>query len=449
MAVFKFGNVEKEFFTFDDIERSVGFKGNYVFYRAGFDCLDKKTGKIEDPTRIKVLIPSLERLVKSGAKVVIYSHNGRPDGEVVETLRMAPIREKLKEFGIKNKNIQLDYCVGAELKEEIMAMEDGEVILVENIRFSPLSVSENSKDIKKFAKELVFGGGLFKIYVNAAWPVSHRESADMTGVVKYIDYACADPQVIDEFTKVMNIIANPRRPYVAIIGGEKADKTDEVPEIIKSVDKLIAAGVFANSILYNKEIIPKPERDEKGKAIKGSMLDDSAKTQDMISMLRKNYEDKIVLPIDVIAADSIKNPTKHSAYYLENAPKEKIVPKDYAIVGIGPETIENYKKILREAGTVAWAGPFDVYENLEFRKGTEQLGYFLADGTNANVLICGGDTGDAAHKLGFAEKLEKIAKLLIRKIHISTGGGVNLPLLGRKSLPAIDALEKNYRKHQK
>lgn len=404
--------------TFDDIRKLVGFKGQYVFYRAGFDCLDEKTGEIKDPTRIDVLIPSLRKLSSEGARVVIYAHNGRPKG-LVETLKMNAIARYLKSEGVFVK--KLDNCFGPDVEREIRAMKPGDITLTENIRLcgSPT------------ANDLLFGGGLFKIYVNGSWPTCQNKDPEMVDVVDGIEYACADPQVILEYGKAMEIIRDPRTPYVVIIGGLKPDKTKFVLEIIKRADFLIPAGTFTNSIAITQ-----------GVRIYESVYDKSEETQRMITELFREYHNKLVYPpIDVIATDNLKKPTKWGLYKLER------VPAGFTIVGIGPESIAKYKGVIAGAGTVAWAGPFDVYENPDFRAGTEEIGYFLATGTKANVLICGGDTGDAAHEIGFSDALEEVGGT--RKVHISTGGGVNLPLLAGKPLPAIEALERNYEKHRR
>jgi len=415
---------ELGFFSIDDIAKKVDLKGQYIFYRAGFDCLDEETGEIKDPTRVNVLVPSIKKLSDAGAKVVIYSHNGRPNGEIVNTLKMDPIGEELNKEGIHTK--KLDDCVGAEVTKKVKAMKNGDVILMENIRFHQLSTSKKQADIETLAKELTLEEGLFNIYVNGAWPVSHRESADMTGAVRLIKYACADPQVILEYKKAINIITKPRRPYAVIIGGKKADKTKYVKEILGRADILIPTGAFANSVEYNRVI-----------NIQGSLFDKSQETQDMIDEMFESHSKKIIRPIDVIATDNIKEPTKFDTYDIDS------VPKGFAIVGVGPKSIGHYKGVLGNVGAVAWAGPLDVYENPDFRAGTEQIGYFLANDTKADVMICGGDTGDAANELGFAKKLLAAASDK-RKIHISTGGGVNLPLLVGEELPGIKVLKENY-----
>jgi phosphoglycerate kinase len=385
----------------------VAVKGKKVLVRVDFNVpLDKANpGVITDDTRIRAAVPTIEYLVKQGARVVLMSHLGRPKG-VEEKSRLTPAAVRLGELLGKPVK-KLDDCIGEAVEAAVNAMQSGEVVLLENLRF----YAEEEKNDPEFAKKIA---GLGEVYVNDAFGTAHRAHASTEGVTHYISTAVAGYLMQKEIEIMGKALSNPERPFVAVLGGAKvSDKIGVIENLLSvvKVDELLIGGGMANTFFKAK-----------GYNIGDSLVEED-KVETAKELLARPDGAKIILPKDVVVADRFAADASFQTDLPDN------VGAGWRILDIGAETIKTFSGYLKSAKTVVWNGPMGVFEFDNFAKGTYAIADVLAtvDGT---TIIGGGDSVAAVEKAGVADKMT----------HISTGGGASLEFLEGKTLPGVAAL---------
>jgi len=386
--------------------KDMDFKGKKVLVRVDFN-VPLKDGVVGDKTRIKAALPTIEYLIKEEAKVLLISHLGRPGGEPKDDLRMDPVAKALA--NLLNKEVKkADDCIGEEVKKAADNLENGEVLVLENSRFH---AGEKAND-PEFAKELA---SLADLYVNDAFGAAHRAHATTVGVTEYLP-AAAGFLMQRELNALGEVMENPESPFVAIMGGAKvSDKIDVIKNLINKVDKLIVAGGIANTFLLAK-----------GYEVGDSLVE--ADKVELAKELMAEAEEKgveIVLPIDVVIADDFSNDANIQTVAADE------IPAGWQVLDCGgPQSLENYKEIIKTAKTVIWNGPLGVFEMEKFAHGTVELAKALAE-SDAHSVIGGGDSAAAINQAGVADKMS----------HISTGGGASLMFFEGKELPGVAALD--------
>ncbi len=383
-------------------------KGKRVLVRVDFNVpRDKKTGEITDDRRIKEALPTIKYLIDKGARVVLVSHLGRPSG-VTEELRLTKVGERLGEL-LGKKVLKLDDCIGEEVENAISSMKDGDVTLLENVRF----YKEEEENDENFAKKLA---ALADVYVNDAFGTAHRAHASTEGVARIIPGVCGF--LIQKELDVMGkALTDPKKPFVAIIGGAKvSSKISVIKNLAQKVDVLVIGGGMIYTFLRSQGI-------EIGKSLVEEKFLDQAKL--IWAELKAMQSLKLIYPVDDVVTTDLGS---------ADAPVKTVrsgqIPADMMGVDIGPETTKLIKDAVKDAGTVVWNGPLGVFENPKFAKGTIEVAKALAD-SKAITIIGGGDSAAAVEKAGVAGKIT----------HISTGGGASLEFLEGKSLPGIAILQ--------
>ena len=389
--------------TVKDIE----VKGKRALVRCDFN-VPLKDGVITDDIRIVSALPTIRYLMDGGAKVILMSHLGRPDGEPKKEFTLAPVAARLSElFNTEVKFISADTVVDDKVREAAAELGDGQVMLLENVRFR----KEETKNGADFAKELAQLGDFF---VNDAFGTAHRAHASTAGVADYLP-AVSGFLIEKEVEFLGNAVENPKRPFVAIMGGAKVgDKIPVIDNLLKKVDTLIIGGGMAYTFFKSQ-----------GLEIGTSILDKD-NVELAVELLKKAEAAgvKMLLPVDCVCGREFKNDTEYAVF-----DRDKI-PADMMGLDIGPETAELYRQAVAEAATVVWNGPMGVFEMPNFAKGTRAVAEALAE-SNAVTVIGGGDSAAAVEQFGLADKMT----------HISTGGGASLEFLEGKVLPGIAVIE--------
>ena len=384
--------------------RDVDVDGKRVLVRVDFNVPQDKSGQITDDTRIRASLPTIEYLRQHGARVILASHLGRPKGKVVESMRLDPVAERLSALlGIPVR--KLNAAIGPEVREAVLAMRPGDVLLLENLRFYP----EEEANDSTFARQLA---SLADLYVNDAFGTAHRAHASTEGVAHYLP-AVAGLLMEKELKFLGQAVTNPRRPFVAILGGAKvSDKIGVIENLLPKVDKLLIGGGMANTFFLAK-----------GYDVGDSLVEpDKA---DVARDLMARGGDKIVLPVDVVIADAF------SAEATSQVVPADRVPAKWRIMDIGPETVRRFSQALAGAHTVVWNGPMGVFEMEPFAAGTIALAHAVADLPDATTIVGGGDSVAAVEAAGVANRIT----------HISTGGGASLEFLEGKLLPGVAVLQ--------
>jgi phosphoglycerate kinase len=384
--------------------------GKKVIVRVDFN-VPLKNGAVENDKRLVESLPTIKYLVGKGAKVILMSHLGRPDGKVVDDLRMAPVGRRLGELLGKPVKVLSD-SIGPEVEAAVGAMAPGDVILLENLRFHP----EEEKNDPGFAKKLA---SLADVYVNDAFGTAHRAHASTAGITAFLGQCAAGYLMKKELDFLGSALTNPVRPFVAIIGGAKiSGKIDVVEALLPKVDKLLIGGGMANTFF-------KAEGLEVGKSLV------EADKLELAKALMKKTGDKMLLPVDAVVSDLLD--FKGGKVGSIETVDVKAVPADRLVLDIGPKTIEAYSAVIRGAKTVLWNGPMGVFEIDAMAAGTLAIGHALAEATEKNgaiTVVGGGDSASAIKK----------AKLSSKVTHVSTGGGASLEFLEGKELPGVVAL---------
>jgi 3-phosphoglycerate kinase len=383
--------------------KNFDFKSKRVLLRCDFNVPLSDQGNILDDFRIRKTIPTIDYLLKEKAKVILMSHLGDPGGEKVERLNLAPVQGVLEKY-LNLPVAKAPDCLGPEVEELIDRMKGGEVLLLENLRF----YREEEEGDEVFARKLAKLGD---IYINDAFGASHRSHASIVGVPRFLPSA-AGLLLEKEISVLSKIMENPARPFVALVGGAKIEsKISVIKAFLEKADHLLLGGKIANSVL----------------GVKGIWMNGKGLTQETIEMINEVplTSTKLHLPVDaLVALDSSGKP-----YVRESALAE--TKEHELLLDIGPETINIFSKIIREAETIVWAGPFGFFENPLFEKGTKEIAQAVTSNQKAFKVAGGGETLEFINRIGLAEKFN----------HVSTGGGAMLEFLSGKTLPGIAALK--------
>ncbi len=389
--------------TVDDII----VKGKRVLVRCDFN-VPIKDGKITDETRIIGALPTIKKLINDGAKVILCSHMGKPKGEPKPELSLAPVAKSLStHLGLDVVFAADDNVVGENAKAAVAAMNDGDVVLLENTRYR----AEETKNVDTFSEELA---SLADIFVNDAFGTAHRAHCSNVGVTKYIDTAVGGYLINKEIEYLGNAVNNPVRPLVAVLGGSKvSSKISVINNLLEKVDTLIIGGGMAYTFM-------KALGEEVGDSLLEADYLDYAK-----EMMAKAEEKgvKLLIPVDTVVAKAFDNDAESKTVGRGG------IEAGWQGLDIGEKTIELYKDALKDAKTVVWNGPMGVFEMPNFAKGTNAIALMLAD-LDATTIIGGGDSVAAVNQAGLGDKMS----------HISTGGGASLEFLEGKDLPGIVAL---------
>ena len=385
-------------------------KGQKVLVRCDFN-VPLKEGKITDENRLVAALPTIKKLVADGGKIILCSHLGKPKGEPKPELSLAPVAVRLSELlGQEVKFVASPVVVDDTVKAAVDAMNDGEIVLLENTRYR----AEETKNGEAFSKDLA---SLADVFVNDAFGTAHRAHCSNVGVTEFIDTCVVGYLMQKEIDFLGKAVETPVRPFVAILGGAKvADKLNVISNLLEKCDTLIIGGGMAYTFLKAK-----------GLEVGASLVDDT-KLDYCKEMIAKaeTLGKKLLLPVDTAIAKSFPNPidAEIPAEYVDC----DAIPADVLGLDIGPKTAEIYAEAAKTAKTVVWNGPMGVFENPVLAKGTIAVAKALAE-TDATTIIGGGDSAAAVNQLGFGDKMS----------HISTGGGASLEFLEGKELPGVAA----------
>ena len=383
--------------------------GKRALVRVDFNVPVDDQGNITDDTRIRAALPTIQDLTQKGAKVILTSHFGRPKG-VDEKLRLTPVAKRLSEL-LGQEVIKTDDCIGDDVAAKVAALDNGQVLLLENVRF----YKEEEKNDPEFAQKLAANADF---YVNDAFGTAHRAHASTEGVTEFLSPSVAGYLVEKELQYLQSAIEVPQRPLAAIIGGSKvSSKIGVIETLLEKCDKLIIGGgmIFtfykARGLSVGKSLV------EEDKLELAKSLEAKAKERGVA----------LLLPTDIVSADKFAPDANATTVSIEN------IPADGMGLDIGPDSVKVFQAALADCKTVIWNGPMGVFEFDKFAAGTEAIAHTLADigKTGATTIIGGGDSVAAVEKVGLADQMS----------HISTGGGASLELLEGKVLPGIAALD--------
>jgi phosphoglycerate kinase len=388
--------------------RDLELRGKRVFIRVDFN-VPMAGDKVEDDTRIRETLPTLRYAIDQGARLVLASHLGRPKGKVDPKYTLAPVAERLRELLGKPVAFAAD-CVGADTEAMSKALRDGEVLLLENVRFHPQEEANDSEFSRQLA-ELCDG-----LFVCDAFGSSHRAHASVVGITKFVRQAAAGLLMEKELTYLGKAVSNPDHPFVAILGGAKvSDKIEVVQNLMKLADTLLIGGAMAYTFLKSQ----------------GLPIGKSLVENDKLDLARELLEDarrrnfRFVLPVDHVVAES-PNSAETSITDIAQTP-ENLMGLD-----IGPKTIALFNEQIKGARTIVWNGPLGIFEKPAFAQGTLAVARAVAAASvaGATSIVGGGDSVAAIEQSGVASKIS----------HISTGGGASLEFLAGEKLPGVEAL---------
>ena len=388
--------------------KDVEIGGKRLLIRVDFNVPMDEEGNISDDLRIMTAMPTLVYAVEQGARVILCSHMGRPKGQRLEKYSLAPVAGYLSDLLGKTVILAPD-CVGAEVESLVASMEDGDIILLENLRFHP----EEQAGDPEFARQLA---GVADVYINNAFAVSHRAHASVVGVTDFFAEKGAGFLLEKELAVFHQSVDNPARPLIAVIGGAKVSgKLEALTNMLDKVDGLVIGGAMANTFL-------KSQGYELGTSlVEDDLLDDARKL--LSDAAAKNV--KVYMPVDVIAAD------KFSADAVNKQVTINDIPKGWMALDIGPATVIYFKEALADARTIIWNGPMGAFEMSPYARGTMALAHALGT-SHALTITGGGDSNAAVKQFGEAENIS----------YMSTGGGAFLMLMEGKELPGVLALDK-------
>jgi len=389
--------------TLDDIN----FEGKRVFMRVDFNVPLDKQGNVRDDLRIRAVLPGIEKVLSAGGKLILASHLGRPKGKVVPEYSLKPVALYLSKLLGRPVPLAPD-CIGDEVRKQVAALGNGDVLLLENLRFH----AEEEKNDDGFSRELA---ALAEVYVNDGFAVSHRAHASVQGITRHVEVCAAGYQLQNEIKYFREAMESPKRPLGMVIGGAKVStKIDLLENLITKADFLLIGGAMANTFLKAM-----------GKDVGKSLAEDEHMATAARFLDKANQKGvKVYLPVDVVVA-----PNAESCGDVQQVPVEK-VPADMRILDVGTRTIEIFKSVLKNCPTIVWNGPLGVFESSPFHKGTFALAEFLGS-LDALTVIGGGDSAAAVRE----------AKVDRKVSYVSTGGGAFLEMLEGKILPGIAALE--------
>ncbi|OWA35594.1 phosphoglycerate kinase [Saccharibacillus sp. O16] len=385
--------------------RDVEVSGKVVFVRVDFN-VPLEDGKITDDTRIRATIPTIEYLTERGAKVLLASHLGRPKGEVVESMRLTPAAERLSEL-LGKPVVKADESIGETVKAKIAELKDGDVLVLENVRFHKGEEKNDPELAKEFAS-------LADLFVNDAFGAAHRAHASTEGIAHHLP-AVSGLLMEKELDVLGKALSNPERPFTAIVGGSKVkDKIDVIDNLLNIADNVLIGGGLAYTFFKAQ-----------GYEIGQSLLDES-KLDVVLGFMEKAKKlgKNFMLPVDIVISDDFSASANTKIINVEEG-----IPSDWEGIDIGPKTRERYAEVIANSKLVVWNGPMGVFEIEPFSHGTRAVGEACAN-TQGYTIIGGGDSAAATEKFGLADKMD----------HISTGGGASLEFMEGKALPGVVAL---------
>ena len=388
----------------------INVKGKKVLVRCDFN-VPLQDGKITDENRLVAALPTIKKLIADGGKIILCSHLGKPKGEPKPELSLAPVAKRLTELLGQEVKFAADAnVVGDNAKAAVAAMNDGDVILLENTRYR----AEETKNGEEFSKELA---SLCDVFVNDAFGTAHRAHCSNVGVTKFVKGDCVVGYLMQkEIDFLGNAVNNPERPFVAILGGAKvSSKISVIENLLDKVDTLIIGGGMAYTFMAAH-----------GEEVGKSLLEEDYK--DYALKMEKKAEEKgvkLLIPIDTTVADDFSNDANFKVVGRGE------IPADMEGLDIGPKTAELFANAVKGAKTVVWNGPMGCFEMPNFAKGTIAVAEAMAELEGATTIIGGGDSAAACNQLGFGDKMT----------HISTGGGASLEFLEGKDLPGVVAAD--------
>lgn len=384
----------------------INVKGKKVLVRCDFN-VPLQEGKITDENRLVAALPTIQKLANDGGKVILCSHLGKPKGEPKPELSLAPVAKRLSELlGKPVKFAPDNNVVGENAKAAVAAMNEGDIVLLENTRYR----AEETKNGEAFSKDLA---SLCDIFVNDAFGTAHRAHCSNVGVTQFVDTAVVGYLMQKEIDFLGNAVDNPQRPFVAILGGAKvSSKISVINNLLDKVDTLIIGGGMAYTFMAAQ-----------GEEVGKSLLEEDYK-QYALDMIAKAKDKgvKLLIPVDTVIADDFSNDANIKTVGRGG------IPADWEGLDIGPETQKQFADAVADAKTVVWNGPMGCFEMPNFAAGTVAMAKALAE-TDAVTIIGGGDSAAAVNILGFGDKMT----------HISTGGGASLEFLEGKELPGVEA----------
>ncbi|WP_179135669.1 phosphoglycerate kinase [Planomicrobium okeanokoites] len=384
--------------------KDLDLKGKRVFCRVDFN-VPMKDGEVTDDTRIRAAVPTIEYLVENGAKVILASHLGRPKGEVNEEMRLAAAGSRLSE--LLHKEVKsLKESIGESVEKEIGEMQQGDIILLENVRFHAGEEKNDDTLAKSFAE-------LADVFVNDAFGAAHRAHASTAGIAKHLP-SVSGLLLEKELDVLGKALSEPERPFTAIIGGAKVkDKIGVIDHLLDKVDNLLIGGGLSYTFIKAQ-----------GHEIGNSLVEED-KLELARSFIQKAEEKgvKFYLPVDAIVADEFSKDAETKQVKIEE------IASDWMGLDIGPETAKLYADVIKNSKLVIWNGPMGVFEMEPFANGTRSVAEAMAE-TEAYTVIGGGDSAAAVEKFDVADKMD----------HISTGGGASLEFMEGKELPGVTAL---------
>ena len=386
--------------------RDLDLEGKRIFVRVDFNVPLNEDGKIQNDARIKLSLPTIQYALSRGAKVILASHLGRPGGKINPNMSLRPVAVAIKSaLGCPVK--MADSCIGSEVVSQSQLIKSGEILLLENLRFHP---GEEANEIK-FAQQLVT---LCDLYVNDAFGTVHRAHASTTGIIPFVGQSAVGFLMEKELLNLGCAITNPKRPYVAIIGGAKiSGKIEIVEKLIKLVDVILIGGGMAYTFLKAKGV-------EVGRSLVES--DKIILAQDLLKKSKKQGS-LIVLPVDHLVVENLRPGASIRSTLVDKTPEESIG------VDIGPATCKIFEEKISTAKTIFWNGPLGIFEMADFSQGTLNIAKAVSE-SQAMTIVGGGDSISALSKAGVTEKIN----------HVSTGGGASLEFLSGKNLPGLEAL---------
>lgn len=386
--------------------RDIEVSNKRVLVRVDFNVpLDEETGAITDDSRIRAALPTIRYLTCRGARVILCSHLGRPNGKVVEKLRLTIIAQRLSQILGKPVKYSRD-SIGSEAQKSVAELNGGDILVLENIRFHP----EEKQNEASFAQALA---SLADLYVNDAFGTSHRAHASIVGVTRYLPSA-AGLLLEKEIETLSGITESPAHPFAALLGGAKvSDKVGMIENVMDKVDYILIGGGMAATFLKAKSYEV------------GLSLIETDKLGVAAELMEKASKNNVclLLPVDVVVTDEISPTAEGRIVAIEN------IASDKRIVDIGPRTARTFVETLQKCKTIFWNGPMGIYEIPQFAEGTKTLANALAN-LNATTVLGGGSTADIVTDMGLADKMT----------FVSTGGGASLEFISGKALPGIEAL---------